>query len=280
MRQPLVPRAGDAHLLRAVFRRKISQRMDVAARRQRPCAARIKTRRITIFQATFDPELIDSRRPPIQKQADAVAAAEDRVEMILHHFQRQVFKDILPHLKCRRKIQGELCNDAKCASPTTAPQNFSPSFSREISITSPLEVTIRIAATAAPRIALRSPDPCVAVAHAPATEICGSDARLCNANPAMKLATKLAVADAGLDGDGRIFRLRIDRHNAIHLLQRDLIARCVGDFVERMPRAQRFHLAQPGGKRADFRQRGRLVHVRGNIFVMARPVVHRGVIKP
>jgi len=56
--------------------------------------------------------------------------------------------------------------------------NVSPSFSRENVFTSPPASTISIAHTAVAKLPLRSPDPWVAVAHAPATEISGSDARL------------------------------------------------------------------------------------------------------
>ena len=48
---------------------------------------------------------------------------------------------------------------------------------------SPLDVTSSSAATAVARLPLASPDPWVAVATAPATEMCGSEARLCKAIP-------------------------------------------------------------------------------------------------
>ena len=49
--------------------------------------------------------------------------------------------------------------------------------------TSPSEVTSSRPATAVARLPLASPEPCVAVATAPATEMCGSEARLCSARP-------------------------------------------------------------------------------------------------
>ncbi len=68
-------------------------------------------------------------------------------------------------------------------SPTTAPSNRSPSFSRENVCTVPSPSTNSTARTAVARLPLPLPDPCVAVAQAPPTEICGNDAMLCSANP-------------------------------------------------------------------------------------------------
>ncbi|KDP92431.1 hypothetical protein W824_00305 [Clavibacter cf. michiganensis LMG 26808] len=48
---------------------------------------------------------------------------------------------------------------------------------------SPSAVIISSAATAVPRLPLPMPDPWVAVAMAPPTEMCGSDARLWIARP-------------------------------------------------------------------------------------------------
>ena len=69
-------------------------------------------------------------------------------------------------------------------SATTAPAKRSPSSAREIVRTVPSAVTISIAATREPRKPFRLPEPCVAVAQAPATVMCGSEAVLCNAKPA------------------------------------------------------------------------------------------------
>ena len=46
------------------------------------------------------------------------------------------------------------------------------------------------------RLPFFSPEPWVAVVQAPATEICGSDARLCRAKPLRRDRAQLAVGDA------------------------------------------------------------------------------------
>ena len=69
-------------------------------------------------------------------------------------------------------------------SETTLPGNVAGSSSREIVTSSPSARTMSIARTAVDRLPLRSPDPWVPVAQAPATEMCGSEARLWRAKPA------------------------------------------------------------------------------------------------
>ena len=55
---------------------------------------------------------------------------------------------------------------------------------RETRTSSPSDVTSSSPATAVARLPLATPEPWVAVATAPATEMCGSEARLCRASPA------------------------------------------------------------------------------------------------
>ncbi len=66
-------------------------------------------------------------------------------------------------------------------SPTTTPSKSASPL--ENCSSSPPEVTSCTAATAVARFPFRTPEPCVAVATAPATEMCGSEARLCSATP-------------------------------------------------------------------------------------------------
>ena len=69
-------------------------------------------------------------------------------------------------------------------SETTAPFKPSASPSRTKTVVSPSAVTTSNAETAVARFPIWSPEPCVAVAQAPATEMCGREARLFKANPA------------------------------------------------------------------------------------------------
>ena len=58
-----------------------------------------------------------------------------------------------------------------------------PASPRALVSSSPSEVTSSSAATAVARLPFVSPEPWVAVATAPATEMWGSEARLCSASP-------------------------------------------------------------------------------------------------
>ena len=94
-------------------------------------------------------------------------------------------------------------------------------------------------ATAVARLPLASPEPWVAVAIAPAIEMCGSDARLCSASPArparsasspyLSPALQVTVPAPAVDDDvGR------------QAVERDQLGG-VGDVAERVARAERVH---------------------------------------
>ncbi len=68
-------------------------------------------------------------------------------------------------------------------SPITRPSKSGVS-SRDTVTRSPPGTTRRIARTLAARTRLPTPEPCVPVAHAPATEMCGNEPRFGSANPA------------------------------------------------------------------------------------------------
>ena len=90
------------------------------------------------------------------------------------------------------------------------------------------------------RLPFFSPDPCVAVLHAPAIEMWGSEAKLCSANPllsryghswpyVMPASTVTVRAPA------------VQRHHLVHRLQRKQIVAAVRDGVETVPRAEHLH---------------------------------------
>ena len=95
--------------------------------------------------------------------------------------------------------------------------------------------------TAVARLPLWMPEPWVAVAMRPATEMCGSEARLCNAIAArVDDGSKFAVGDAGADGHGA--RLVVDG-DLVEVFERDLILVAVGDGIEGVAGAERAKLA-------------------------------------
>ena len=69
-------------------------------------------------------------------------------------------------------------------SETTVPASSPGAVARRTSTSDPSALTISSPATAAARLRARSPDPCVPVAHAPATEMWPSEAIASRASPA------------------------------------------------------------------------------------------------
>ena len=153
-------------------------------------------------------------------------------------------------------------------SPTTRPsKSGSP---REAVTSSPAEVTSSRPATAVARLPLASPEPWVAVATAPATEMWGSDARLCRARPScVERLGELAVRQPRGEGDRA--RRAVDddvggqRRRATQL-------RGVGDVAERVPRAEHPHPRRRGHDLPHLLQRRRPMQPLGAIRVVASPV--------
>src|SRR5205814_8738218 len=69
------------------------------------------------IDAALNPELVDSLVPPIRKQADAVAARLNFIEVRLHRCQRHVFVNILAHSESRLNAQSDFRNHSQCAKP-------------------------------------------------------------------------------------------------------------------------------------------------------------------
>ena len=136
---------------------------------------------------------------------------------------------------------------------------------------SPAEVTSSRAATDVARLPLRSPEPCVAVATAPATEMCGSEARLASATPSRgQLGRQRAVADAARHGDGAaravdadLRRQRVEQHQLLG----------VGDRRERVARAEHADALARGGQLAHLLDAAGPVQDPCAVGVVARPVL-------
>src|SRR5437868_4551292 len=91
MRQPLVPGAWNTHLRCAVFRRDARDWMPIGRRERGPEKRRRHLAgRGLVSLALLEPKLVDTFAPPICKETDAVAAAENRIELVFHLRHRQV----------------------------------------------------------------------------------------------------------------------------------------------------------------------------------------------
>ena len=64
---------------------------------------------------SLDPHLCGAMVLPIGEEANAVAAAEDGIEIVLKLVERQVLIDDLLHLIGRFEIEREAGDDAECA---------------------------------------------------------------------------------------------------------------------------------------------------------------------
>ena len=118
---------------------------------------------------------------PTGEDRDAVATARDGVEVGEQRVPLEPLEDPLADLVGGSTSRITRVTAPSAPNPTTKPSKSS--SPRSTVRSSPSEVTNSNPATAVAKLPLVSPEPCVAVATAPATEMCGSEARLCRASP-------------------------------------------------------------------------------------------------
>ena len=106
------------------------------------------------------------------------------LEVVVQLRQRQALVDVLAHAEGRLDVQRQPGDHAQRAEVhRRRREDVRGRVSAESVTTSPSAVTSSSPETAVARFPLLMPEPCVAVAQAPATEMCGSEARLCSAKP-------------------------------------------------------------------------------------------------
>src|SRR2546423_14304218 len=101
-----MPWARSTHLRCAVFRRDVRDWRRIGRRERGPEKGRRRFGgRGLVRQALLEPKLVDKLVPPIRKETDAVAAAENRIEPVVYLRHRQVFIDVLSHGKRRHNLK-------------------------------------------------------------------------------------------------------------------------------------------------------------------------------
>ena len=231
MREPLARGAWYAQLLGAVFRVRSRNRVTRLL-----CGRRAEVRRLRVqLLRRLHPDLADRRLRPHREQADAVAALEDRVQV---SFQPSTTE------AARRRTGGARTPEPRRATRWSRGRLLRGSRRRRRSLSSPrrsrlIEPSAQTSSSDAIPAAndwFLAPEPCVPVAIAPPTEMCGSDARFGNARPwRLQRAAQVAVADPGLDRD----RLVPDLDDAVEVFGREEYARRVSDEAEGMACAER-----------------------------------------
>src|SRR6516164_2000946 len=115
--KPLVPRAGNTHLLGTVFRGESCNGMEISGCRFRSEKFGRGSKSLSFFQAAFDPHLVEILVPPIREQTDAVSAGFDGLEVVLYLIQGRVQVDVLPHHVRRLNVECDLGDDTERAQP-------------------------------------------------------------------------------------------------------------------------------------------------------------------
>ena len=174
--EPLRPRAGAAELRRGVDGVVAEDR--VAVLRRRAGAEQLGAAAVA---ALLEPHLVDGLAPA-REDADGVGAREHLVEVLEQRAPRRGPRRPPGGRRRRARRRARSATIAPSAPSATTWPSKSGSPRRTVR-RSPSAVTSSRPATEVARLPLRSPEPWVAVATAPATEMCGSDARLASASP-------------------------------------------------------------------------------------------------
>ena len=194
--------------------------------------------------AALDPHLVDGLAPA-REDADAVAARRDLVEVLGQRLPGQALEDALAHLVGRLDVERHPRHHAERAEADD--QAVEVRRRRARTRDAARRRTSRARAPRPPSRGCRcaSPEPCVAVATAPATEMCGSEARLCSASPSRLRARRRARRSVrpARERDRARRRGRRRRRRAAPSSDDQLVG--VGDRVERVARAEHAHGAAP-----------------------------------
>ena len=82
--------------------------------------------RLPFFLAAFDPNFANTLVLPVGKKAYAVGAGFDRVKVVFHRKERQVFVHVLPHHVSWLNVECDLCDHTQRTKPNHgSPKRFS-----------------------------------------------------------------------------------------------------------------------------------------------------------
>src|SRR5262245_36550048 len=115
VRQAFMPGTGHAHLFRAIFRRKLDNRMQVPLGRCSAVKLRLDWRRFSFSNKALNPDFADDIFLPIRDQDDRLTARHNGFKALFHFAQGHVLINILPDLIAWLNVECYLGYDAKPA---------------------------------------------------------------------------------------------------------------------------------------------------------------------
>ena len=116
MREAVVPRSGNAHLLRAIFRGERGDGMKVfcgargAEEIMRPLDGRLGR-----VDSMLEPDFVDALISPVGEEAHAVGSGENFVEVVFERVEGKILEDGLGDLIGRLNVERNACNDTERA---------------------------------------------------------------------------------------------------------------------------------------------------------------------
>ena len=201
-----------------------------------------RVKRLSGFHAAFDPDFVKTLFLPVGKQAHTVGAGFDRVKMLLHLAQREIFIHVLPHHVGGLNIERNFCDytqraqsnhrSAKCFTVVLAGQldQFticSQDFQRR---RGRRQVPV-----------LDSGAMCRSGTGAGDRNVGQGGEVMQGKALAVEIRAQLPVAHAGFDGHGA--GVRVQRNHFVHRPQGKQIVGAVGNVVEAVTGPENFQVA-------------------------------------
>src|SRR5215813_2978363 len=121
-----MPGPRHAHLFRAIFRRKLDDRMQVPLGRRGAVKLRLDWRRLSSDDETLHPDFADVIFLPIREQADTVTARHNGFKVLFQFAEGQVLINMLsdliawPHVECHLGYDAKPAESHHCAEELVA----------------------------------------------------------------------------------------------------------------------------------------------------------------
>src|SRR5882724_3185654 len=133
MREAVVPRTGNAHLLGTIFGGECGDGVKIfCGARGAEEILRLLDGRLGRIDSMLEPDFVDALVLPVGEEPDAVGSGKNLVEVVFERVEGKIFVDGLGDLISRLDIERHFGDDTKCAEADhSAGENIGVGFSGE-----------------------------------------------------------------------------------------------------------------------------------------------------
>ena len=230
MREALVPRARDAELLGAVFGRMPGEWVEVAGGEFGSVEVGGEGSGGVGGDAVLDPDLGGAVVLPVGEEADAVAACEDVIEVMLEVSEGEVFVDGLGDLEGGLDIEGDSGKDTESSEMNDGSRKDVGVFGARDGVDGPVVGDDLEGGNGGGEVSVGGAGAVGGGGAGSDDGDVGQGGEVVEGKAAgIDVGSELAVGDSGADGDG--FGVGV-KGDGVEGFERDLVLGAVGDGVE------------------------------------------------